>query len=296
MLLSHLSFKTLPANLLHFWTRFSSTIARRSKRWECPDCHMNMSCHQDLTEHMKIHAKTAENYRVCPDCPVLLPQACNLDGHRLRHHSGDEKFKCTEDPDCVWGGSTEDGLAHHRRKYHSKAPPSEDGISNKTPSESEPTVEPPPSSASLLQDLNVPADVAKTHTDKPIVSPATPFNDQAQVATRDRDGDGDGDVGFFSTSPGTGSKHGDPCYSPGAKQLFHAVDDIPSLGGTLIGMDTGEVALINDPLGLMEDAMNAMNAINLFVSGEAPARSYYGTTHHTYARPSSWDGPNFGKV
>ncbi|KAK0185130.1 hypothetical protein F5146DRAFT_1228075 [Armillaria mellea] len=239
MLLSHISFKTLPANLLHFWTRFSSTIARRNQRWECSDCHMNMSCHQDLTEHMKIHAKTAENYRVCPDCPVLLPQACNLDGHRLRHHSGNEKFKCTEDPDWVWGGRTEDGLAHHRRKYHGKATPSGDGISSKTPSENEPTVNPPPSSGSLSHDLNAPVDATNILTDEPIVSPAAPIDGQAHVVTRDED------VEFVWTSPGTGSKHGDPCYSPKAKQLFPAassgtlhegLDDIPSLGDALDGI------------------------------------------------------------
>ncbi len=67
---------------------------------------------------------------------------------------------------------------------------------------------------------------------------------QAQVVTRDED------VEYFWTSPGTGFKHGDPCYSPEAKQLFPAASagpldeglgDIPSLGGALNGVDTGEV-------------------------------------------------------
>ncbi|PBK76250.1 hypothetical protein ARMSODRAFT_1078442, partial [Armillaria solidipes] len=98
MLLPSLSWKTLPTDLRHLYSQFSSTVARRSQRWQCPDCHTSVSCRQDLTKRMKIHGKAAENYRVCPDCPVLLPQTCNLDGHRLRHHSGSEKYKCTEDP------------------------------------------------------------------------------------------------------------------------------------------------------------------------------------------------------
>ncbi|KAK0224705.1 hypothetical protein EDD85DRAFT_1027810 [Armillaria nabsnona] len=267
MLLPHLSWKTLPADLLHVCTQFSSTVARRNQRWQCPDCRTSVSCHQDLTEHMKIHAKTAENYHVCPDCPVLLPQTCNLDGHRLRHHSGNEKFKCTEDPDCVWGGSTEDGLAHHRRKYHGKVAPHGDGISNETPYENEPPPNPLPSSASSSRDLSATVDGMKTLTDNSIVSPEAPIEGQAQDVTRDED------VEYFWTSPGTGFKHGDPCYSPEAKQLFPAASagpldeglgDIPSLGGALNGVDTGEVPVINtSPLGLMDDAMAAMNAVNM---------------------------------
>ncbi|PBK93658.1 hypothetical protein ARMGADRAFT_1165102 [Armillaria gallica] len=300
MLLPHLSWKTLPADLLHLCTQFSSAVARRNQRWQCPDCHTSVSCHQDLTEHMKIHAKTAENYRVCPDCPVLLPQTCNLDGHRLRHHSGNEKFKCTEDPDCVWGGSTEDGLAHHRRKYHGKVTPNGDGISNTTPYENEPPLNPLPPSASSSRDLNAPVDGTKTLTDKPIVSPAAPIDGQAQDVTRNED------IEYFWTSPGTGFKHGDPCYSPEAKQLFPAASagpldeglgDIPSLGGALNGVDTGEVPVINTgPLGLMDDAMAAMNTVNMLVSAEAPSGSYHDTAPRAHPRNSSPDGPNYGMV
>ncbi|KAK0479711.1 hypothetical protein IW261DRAFT_1593674 [Armillaria novae-zelandiae] len=298
MFLSHLSWKTLSADLLHLCTQFSPTISRRSQRWQCPECHTNASCHRDLAEHMKIHAKTAENYRVCPDCPVLLPQTCNLDDHRHRHHSGNEKYKCTEDPDCVWGGSTEDGLAHHRRKYHGKAAPNGDGIFNATPYESEPTVNPPPLLASSSDDLNSPVDATKKLTAGPFVSREAP-DGQAQVVTRDED------VGFLLTSPGTSSKQDDPCYSPEAKQLIHAsspgvfdgdLDEIPSLGGALDGFDI-EVAHIKvGPLGLMDDAMAAMNAINLLVSAEAPTGSYYGMAPRAHPRNSSPDGPNFGMV
>ncbi|KAK0234105.1 hypothetical protein IW262DRAFT_1477495 [Armillaria fumosa] len=296
MLLPRLSWKTLPAHLLHLCTQFSSTITRRSQRWECPECHTSVSCHQDLTEHMKMHAPTAENCRVCPDCPVLL-QTCNLDSHRLGHHTGNEKFKCTEDPDCLWGGSTEDGLAHHRRKYHGKAAPNGDGVS-KTPYESEPTDNLPPSLASSSRDFNPPVNDTKTPTAEPIVSPEAPFDGQAQVVTRDDD------VEKFWTSSGTGFKLGDPCYSLEAKQLFPAassagpldggLDDISSLGGgALDGADTGEVPVIHtDPLVLMEEAMAAMNTINMLVSAEAPARYYYDTAHHAHPRPPSWDGPN----
>ncbi|KAK0434802.1 hypothetical protein EV421DRAFT_1276503 [Armillaria borealis] len=209
-----------------------------------------------------------------------------------------------EDPNCVWGGSTEDGLAHHRRKYHGKVAPNGDGISNETPYENESPVNPPPSSASSSSssshDLNVPVDGTKTLTDKSIVSPAAPFDGQAQVVARNED------VEFFWTSPGTGFKHGDLCYSPEAKQLFPAASagpldeglgDIPSLGGALDGVDTGEVPVINTgPLGLMEDAMAAMNAINMLVLAEAPSGSYHGTAPCAHPRNSSPDGPNFGMV
>ncbi len=158
--------------------------------------------------------------------------------------SGNEKYKCTEDPDCVWGGSTEDGLAHHRRKYHGKVTPNGDGISNETPYENEPPLNPLPSSASSSRDLNAPVDGTKTLTDKPIVSPEAPIDGQAQDVTRDLD------VVYFWTSPRTGFKHGNLSYSPEAKQLFPAASagpldeglgDIPSLGGALNGVDTGEV-------------------------------------------------------
>ncbi|KAK0501001.1 hypothetical protein EDD18DRAFT_1146885 [Armillaria luteobubalina] len=286
MFLSHLSWKTLPANLLHLCTRFSSTIARRGQRWECSECHTGASRHEDLTEHMKIHAKTAENHRVCPDCPVLLPQTCDLDGHRLRHHSGDEKFKCTEDPDCLWGGSTEDGLAHHRRKYHGKAAPNGDGISSATPYESEPTDNPPPSLELSSRDLNPPVDGTKTLTAQTIVFPEAP-DGQAQVVTMDED------VRLPLASPGTGSKQDNPYYSSRARLLSSAsstgldkdLDNIPSLGGRLDGVDTSEIALLKTgPLGLMDDAMAAMNTINLLVSAQAPAGSHHGMAHRAHPR------------
>ncbi len=205
-----------------------------------------------------------------------------------------------EDPDCVWGGSTEDGLAHHRRKYHGKVTPNGDGISNETPYENEPPLNPLPSSASSSRDLNAPVDGTKTLTDKPIVSPVAPIDGQAQDVTRDED------VEYFWTSPGTGFKHGDPCYSPEAKQLFPAASagpldeglgDIPSLGGALDGVDTGEIPVVNTgPLGLMDDAMAAMNAVNMLVTAEAPSGSYHDTTPRAHPRNSSPDGPNFGMV
>ncbi|PBK93666.1 hypothetical protein ARMGADRAFT_1079958 [Armillaria gallica] len=200
--------------------------------------------------------------------------------------SGNEKFKCTEDPDCLWGGSTEDGLAHHRRKYHGgKVARNGDGIPSGTPYESEPTVDPSPSSALSPHDNSL-VDGTKTLTDKPIVSPEAPFDGQAQVVTRDED------VEYFWTSPRTGFKHGDPCYSPEAKQLFPAASagpldeghgDIPSLGGALNGVDTGQVPFVNtSPLGLMEDAMAAMNAVNMLVPIEAPSH------HPGTARTLEW--------
>ncbi|KAK0479751.1 hypothetical protein IW261DRAFT_1478946 [Armillaria novae-zelandiae] len=289
MLLPRLSWKTLPVDFLHLCTQFSSTVARKSG--QCPECHTSVSCHQDLAEHTKTHTKTAENYRVCPDCPVLL-QTCNLDGHRLRHHSGNEKFKCTEDPGCVWGGSTKDRLTHHRRKYHGKAVPNGDGIPNETPYESEPTVNRPLSLASSSRDIDPPVDGTKTLMAKPIVCPEAPFDGQAQVVTRDDD------VESFWSSFGAGFKHGNPCYPPKAKQLFPAasagpldegLENVLSIRGALDGVDTGEVpGIYTDPLALMEEAMAAMNAINLLVSAEAPARSYYDAG----PRPSSLIGPN----
>ncbi|KAK0500993.1 hypothetical protein EDD18DRAFT_1146834 [Armillaria luteobubalina] len=295
MLLPRLSWKTLPTDLLHLCTQFTSTITRKSQRGQGPECHTSVSCSQDLTEHIKANTKTAENYRVCPDCPILL-QTCNLDGHRLRHHSGNEKFTCTEDPGCLWGGSTKDELAHHRRKYHGKAAPNGDAVSQ-TPYGNEPTDNPPPSLASSSLDLHPPVDGMKRPTAEPIVSPKALFDGQAQGVTRDED------VGYVWTSSRTGFKHGDPCYSPEAIQLFPAdnagplhegLDDISSLGGgALDGADTSEVPVIHaDPLALMEEAMAAMNTINMLVSAEAPVRSYYDTAHPTHPKPSSWDDPN----
>ncbi len=266
MLLPHLSWKTLPADLLHVCTQFSSTITRRSQRWQCPDCHTSVSSRQDLTKHMKIHGKAAEKSAACilllhaclslrqlsrlSDCPVLLPQTCNLDGHRLRHQCVHYSILSCSESDTVFSalvtkssnawrirtafgagvlrtGSPTIGENTTARLHLTKM-----AFPTRTPYEGEPPVDPPPSSASSSRDLNAPSRWHENAHGQIYRSPGGPNRGQAQVVTRDED------VEYFWTSPGTGFKHGDPCYSPEAKQLFPAASagpldeglgDIPSL-------------------------------------------------------------------
>ncbi|KAK0209180.1 hypothetical protein DFS33DRAFT_1308132 [Desarmillaria ectypa] len=308
MLFPHLSLKTLSTDLLHLCSQFSSTFARGNQRWQGPDCTATASRRQDLNRHTEIHAKAAENYHVCPDCPVILLQKSNLDAHRLRHHSGNEKYKCIDSPDCIWGGSTQEALTKHRRKYHGNIPPYGDSTSNGTPYESEPTADPSPSS--WPYDFDTPSNgpnPGETFTNQTIASTfingVTPFDGPAQVAPRD-------DEDLFWTSSATGFQHGDPRYSPEAKQLFPAagagpLDDglgsIPSLRGNMEGF--GLPFINTDPLGLMADAMAGMNAFNRLVPADAPAGPCYEElpidtvmAPHAYPRTPSWDGTDLGMV
>ncbi|KAK0465998.1 uncharacterized protein EV420DRAFT_805677 [Desarmillaria tabescens] len=309
MLFPHISWKTLPADLLHLCSQLSSTVARGNQRWQCPDCATTASGREDLNKHMKIHAKAAENYLVCSDCPVVLLQESNLDGHKLRHHSGNEKYKCKDSPDCIWGGSTQDALTAHRRKYHGKISPYGDSVSNGTSCENEPTVDPLPSS--WPYNFDTPANDPtpdEAFMDRSTASASsngvTPSDGPTQVTPRDEDN-------FFWTSPAPGFQHGDLRYSPEAKQLYPAanagpLDDglnsIPPPGRKLEGFGIGTGPFINtDPLRLMTDAMAGMNALNRLVPAEAPVGLCFeelpiDTTSHTFLTSSSWDGTDFGTV
>ena len=72
------------------------------------------------------------------------------------------------------------------------------------------------------------------------------------------------------------------------------------MNDTVLGisnLDTGEVLVVNTgPLGLMDDAMAAMNAVNMLVTAEAPSGSYHDTTPRAHPRNSSPDDPKFGMV
>ncbi|KAK0466008.1 uncharacterized protein EV420DRAFT_1509285 [Desarmillaria tabescens] len=309
MLFPHISWKTLPADLLHLCSQFSSAVSRGNQRWQCPDCTKTVSGRQDLNKHMKIHAKAAENYLVCSDCPVVLLQEGHLDGHRLRHHSGNEKYKCKDSPDCIWGGSTEDALTAHRRKYHGKISPYRDSVSIGTCCENEPTVDPSPSP--WTNDFDTPAN-SSTHgemfMDRSTASASsngvTPFDGPTQVTPRKEEI-------FFWTSPAPGFQRGDPRYSPEAKQLYPAasagplddgLDSISPLGGKLEEFGTGTGPFINtDPLRLMADAMEGMNALNRLVPAEAPAGPRFkelpiDRTFHVFPTSSSWNKSEFGTV
>ncbi|KAG7451920.1 uncharacterized protein BT62DRAFT_271350 [Guyanagaster necrorhizus] len=295
MLSPHFSFRTLPTDVLHLCSRLFSTVARGTQRWQCPDCTVMVSRRQDLDRHMKIHSKAAENHGVCPDSPVIPLQKSNLDTHRLRHHSGNEEYKCMDATDCTWGASTQDALTRHRRKHQATIPPCGDSISNGTPFEIEPTADPSPSS--WLNHVNAPADgtdPSGTFVD----SGASPFDGPSRVTPGNEDD-------YFWTSPETGFQHGNTRYSPEAKQLYPAasagpsLDDdeivpIPSLGGNLEEVGISLVPLINsDPFGLIADAMASMNAFNMLVPAEAPTGPYYAHDPDPHAS-SSWDGPDFG--
>ncbi|PBK93661.1 hypothetical protein ARMGADRAFT_1079952 [Armillaria gallica] len=59
----------------------------------------------------------------CPDCPMKCPNKSKLELHRNKHHTGNEKYRCTAS-NCSWGCSTAHGLALHGLRYHGNAPPS----------------------------------------------------------------------------------------------------------------------------------------------------------------------------
>ncbi|PBK76252.1 hypothetical protein ARMSODRAFT_1011517 [Armillaria solidipes] len=248
----------------------------------------------------------------CPDCPVKCPNKSKLELHRNKHHTGNEKYRCTAS-DCSWGCSTANGLALHRLRYHGDAPPSRgtvQPIPKNSAYERESIVESSASGWSHDFEASTVDDPKSGETfSDPLV--ASSFSNKGAPFSRPMSPLAPTtNENCLWMSPATGFQHGGVRCSSEAKQLYPAAstnsldDDLlgpdPFLGGyralgdnDLSYSDDGTI----DSYGSMADARGRTITFGApILINPAPPQSHVSAVVYPGSYQASWNESNVGTL